>query len=286
LQYNKAVDESIINLLLDTNRLSYGDLKKQLDFVLAKSKNGSSNKSFEMFDHHLKKLQADNILDRSKEGVNSFYSLNENYKKQRLFDILGVHTDQIITRAIYAKLFKMQIRDFPSYYQLHVNIEQLESYLKNRRATLQDMQEIYSNRDRIENKRNAIITDYKLRQTGEIISKVEYATIDTDGNVTNVVYYLGESSGVYTSDLVLDKLPKRKVEELLESLVESRLIQQVEKVLLKIVDDKLRHLIHDFHLFKLFKLKNIVTYIKQKHADTLKEYEFLHDTIKEIYPDF
>jgi len=338
LQYNKAVDESIINLLLDNYRLSYGDLKRQVDFTLAKSKKKNSKKtssiiSFETFDHHLKKLQTDNVVDRLKEGINSFYSLTENYKKQRLFDILGVHTDQIIMRAIYAKSFKMQIYHFSSYSHLH-DIEELESYLKNKRATFQDMQVIYSTRDRIENKRNAIITDYKLRQTGENISKIEYVEIDADDKITTKVLYLVEDSGFYAPDLVLNSFPKQKVEELLQSLVESRLIQRVEKVLLKIVDDKLRYLILDFQLLRTLKYElespdsptawilsqrektnifktekpsgniklkeeykdmfseeherqfnNIVKNIREKHANTLKEYVFLHDTIREIYPE-
>ena len=126
MQYNKKVDEIIVSVLLQNERMSYLKLKGEVEKVIY-PKQDDHYLSKSVYKFHIDQLLKDKVLhkeDDGKRGKEVYYSLTKAAKKKRQINILGIDSNQILFRNIYADLFSSEMTSSHSYM-----IDNLDNFL-------------------------------------------------------------------------------------------------------------------------------------------------------------
>lgn len=136
MQYNKKVDEIIVSVLLQNERMSYLKLKGEVEKIIY-PKQDHRHLSKSVYKFHIDQLLKDKVLhkeDDGKRGKEVYYSLTKAAKKKRQLNLLGIDPKQTLFRQIYADLFFNSI-----IYSSFLNITDLDAFLSEISASRTDL---------------------------------------------------------------------------------------------------------------------------------------------------
>lgn len=259
MQYDKNIDQVIINELGQYEHLGYLELKKRVE----KSLNRTI--SFDTYNVHLKQMLKENTLskqDNRERGKPVFYSLTEKAKKQNHLNLLGINPKQILFRRIYEKVFFYEIFHTPL--NIISSEQELDAFLSEVNATRNDLDGIHIDHDlEFAKKREEISfadtkTIYTMKESGVRITKTDYWEANKYTKNKYATEYTFTLPGISISefmdndDLLSAKFQRDDVEEGFSILIKNGLIKPAlvfrGETRYIIADERLRSLTQDLRL--------------------------------------